>query len=260
MAIGDTSKFSTKNELLKKTISIFGTLDLHSHIRIKPLIKYFKETNKDKTLNILEIGCGSGINGFEIHKYNNNIQYCGFDLNINAINEAKLIAHEMNCANKIKFYCEDAVKFKFNLKMKFDIILLMDFLEHINDPDAFLKSITHLFDEKTVIITSVPTYNYKKVFGEEFHKNIGHLKDGYNIIELSKLFEKIDYEIEQYSFNTGYFSSIGCFFYYRYSPKNRYVNFLKRLLLYPFKYIDIYNSQKVSCSLFAVLTSRDNNI
>lgn len=259
MTIVDFNKYIYKNRI-KRVITSICTRDLHSHLRIKPLISFFNEEFKENKTNILEIGCGNGINAFEIYKNNNKIEYVGFDLNLDSINDARKIAKKMGCDGKINFYCEDATKLEFNLEEKFDVILLIDFLEHIKHPEIFLKNINHLITEKTIIIVSVPTYKYKKIFGTEFHEKIGHVKDGYSIYELFDLFEKIDLKNKYYSYNTGYFSNIGCFFYYRYFPKNQYINFIKIVLLNPFRFLDFYNSNNVSCTIFAVFSRGNKNI
>ena len=55
MPIGDSFKYLQKGPLRYLTTFI-GTPDIHSHIRIKPLIKYFKENFKKSNVRIVEVG------------------------------------------------------------------------------------------------------------------------------------------------------------------------------------------------------------
>lgn len=258
MPIGDSFKYLQKGPLRYLTTFI-GTPDIHSHIRIKPLIKYFKENFKKSNVRIVEVGCGNGINAFELLKENERIEYYGFDLDEDSIRTAKDLSNILGYG-KLNFFLKDVQNASFEeLNGKIDIILLMDVLEHLEKPEELLRGIGHLLDEETRIIVSVPTPRYKEVFGEQFHESIGHLRDGFTLSELEGLMKKVNYKIEYYSYNTGYPSSIGCFAYYRFFPSNRYLNLLKVLLLYPFRFLDIYNSEKISCSIFAVCRRNNNS-
>lgn len=94
----------------------------------------------------------------------------------------------------------------------------------------------------------MPTPNYPKVFGEKFHKSIGHLIDGYRKSELDILFEMIKFKNIYFEYNTGLIGNIGAYFYYHSIDK---VKILLYFLTLPFRVVDI-NSSKISSSLFAV--------
>ena len=94
----------------------------------------------------------------------------------------------------------------------------------------------------------MPTPNYPKVFGEKFHKLIGHLIDGYKKSELDDLFAKVNYENIYFEYNTGLIGNIGAYIYYHGIDK---VKILLYFLTLPFRIVDI-NSSKISSSLFAV--------
>jgi SAM-dependent methyltransferase len=251
MVVGNYYSYKIKNPLMRKFYSFIGA-DLHSHIRIKPLINYFKEL-KQVDIKILEIGCGNGINAFEVLKYQKKIEYWGFDLNCESITNARDVSAFLGCQEQTHFYCEDATDTEFELDEKFDFVFLMDFLEHIQRPDEFLKKISHLMKTSTVFIVSVPTNNYKKIFGEEFHNNVGHVKNGYTLEEINALFQGIGFKITDFSYNTGLLSRMGCFLYYRVNIENKYLNAIKDIILAPFRFLDFYNSEKVSCSIFIML-------
>ena len=259
MPIGDYYFINHKKSYIKKLVKLLGTLDLHTHIRLNPLLKIFinyinEASVQQKSINILEIGCGNGINAFEIvkiaKKYNKKINYIGTDLNCSAINIAEKIASNHGL-NSYSFYIDDGISF---VERNIDIILFIDVIEHIENTSKLLELSYKCLKEDGIFIVSVPTRLYSKIFGRDFCKKIGHIIDGYSIEELDELFRNsIDCIRMIYEYNTGIFSKIGCYLYYnKLNFNNKYFNFLVHFILYPFKFTDFYNNSKISCSLFAV--------
>lgn len=252
-------RVESKNKIMRFISTIFGILDLHTQMRTEPLMKYIVKMNSDfLEKNIVEIGCGGGSNCFEVFFNSKPKNIVGFDLNNKSIAAATQVAYELGVSDKVKFYSEDITLYDFSSIGNIDCLLLIDFLEHINDPGLFLEHVARNLNIDSTIIISVPTYNYKKVFGEQFHINVGHVKDGYNIIEIEELFKAIGYKVESHSYNTGLVGLIGCFINYRIIFGNKYLNVLKQLLLYPFSALDFINNKYVSSSLFVVLKNDKN--
>ena len=109
-----------------------------------------------------------------------------------------------------------------------------------------------------IYIISVPTHRYHKVFGEEFHKNVGHVVEGYSLEELEKLFYRISGEGEKrfskISYNTGLLGNIGANLYYK-KGKDLPL-FVREIISKPFTFFDI-NNKNFSSSLFAVFGEKD---
>lgn len=263
MAIGDCYSVISKINICKVIHKVLGTVDLHTHIRVRPVIsffeKYFSDFSSNTKIRILELGCGCGINGYEIYKIakkiNVDLYYIGVDLSAEAINEANCILHTFqNIKERFSFQQEDANIFLKKYKgPPFDIILLIDVIEHIEHPEETLQLSKNILKQGGFILVSVPTPLYPKIFGKDFALKIGHLVDGYSLSQLDELFKGIDCQMVTYNYNTGIFSNIGCWLYYnKLNFNNKYLNFFKSLILYPFKFLDLYNNYKISCSLFAV--------
>jgi len=264
MPIGDIYAKLSEKKINKFIIKFLGIQDLHSHIRLKPLLKFFEIyfiSSRQSTFNVLEIGCGGGINGFEIGKIGpklgKQINYLGVDLSEEAINTAKRIAKVFNADNKVNFsfYFADAKDFLDNLSSyKPDIVLFIDVLEHLENPEEIIKLTNEKMNNNGIFLVSVPTPIYPKIFGRKFHGKIGHLVDGYDIYQLDSLFRKINYRNLTYNYNTGIFSNIGCWLYYNIigEVKNKYAFCVKNIILYPFKFLDIFNGPTISSSLFAI--------
>ncbi|EKD24798.1 MAG: hypothetical protein ACD_80C00151G0013 [uncultured bacterium (gcode 4)] len=245
--------YKIHNYLVKK----IWVMDLHTHYRIWAVSDYFKKENiKDKYINILEIWCWMWNNLIEIHKIDTNISAVWYDMDLESINYWKKVIKYNNIKN-IHLHNENAVNLKVSWEKAYDYILLIDFLEHIEDDKGFIKSISHLFANNPKIVVSVPTHKYKKIFWESFHKDIWHVRDWYSINQLIPLFEPYGYTLEYKKYHSWLISQIWLYLSYRVHFKIRYLEFLKKLfLLLVFKKLDFINWPSKSCSLFCVFKKK----
>ena len=127
----------------------FKPLHKFNPTRIKYLkeniIDNFKLKNKSKPLSgikILDIGCGGGLLSEPMSKMGANVT--GIDASEKNIRIAKL--HSKRNKLKINYLCSSPEKLK--IKKKFDVILNMEIVEHVEDIDFFLKSCSKLLEKK----------------------------------------------------------------------------------------------------------------
>ena len=123
----------------------FKPLHKFNPIRIKyikeNIINDFKLKNKLKPLekiNILDIGCGGGLLSEPMQRLGANVT--GIDASIKNIKIAKL--HAKKNRLKINYLCSSPEKLKIN--KKFDVILNMEIVEHVEDIQFFLESCSKL--------------------------------------------------------------------------------------------------------------------
>tara|TARA_Y100001936_G_C16043229_1_gene652977 strand:- start:1000 stop:1722 length:723 start_codon:yes stop_codon:yes gene_type:complete len=123
----------------------FKPLHKFNPIRIRyikdNIIKNFKLKNKDKPLtgvNILDIGCGGGLLSEPMSRMGANVT--GIDASDKNIKIAKLHAKKNNL--KINYLHTSPEKLKEN--KKFDVILNMEIVEHVENIDFFLNSSSKL--------------------------------------------------------------------------------------------------------------------
>ncbi len=105
------------------------------------VIHNFKLKNKSKPLsgiNILDIGCGGGLLSEPMSRMGANVT--GIDASDKNIKIAKL--HSKKNKLKINYLCSSPEKLR--VKKKFDVILNMEIVEHVEDIDFFLKSCSKL--------------------------------------------------------------------------------------------------------------------
>ena len=69
----------------------------------------------------------------------------------------------------------------------FDWLLLIDVLEHLETPGQLLEKLDANVKEGGLVLISVPTPCYPRVFGEAFHREVGHVVDGYRLAALDRL-------------------------------------------------------------------------
>ncbi|WP_435151211.1 bifunctional 2-polyprenyl-6-hydroxyphenol methylase/3-demethylubiquinol 3-O-methyltransferase UbiG [Candidatus Pelagibacter bacterium nBUS_44] len=105
------------------------------------IISNFKLKIKEKPLdkiNILDIGCGGGLLSEPMTRLGANVT--GIDASSKNINIAKL--HAKKNKLKINYICSPPEKLK--IKKKFDVILNMEIVEHVEDINFFINSCSKL--------------------------------------------------------------------------------------------------------------------
>ena len=118
----------------------FKPLHKFNPIRIKyikdNIIQHFNIKSKKiplKNINILDIGCGGGLISVPMKKLGANV--VGIDASLKNINIAKTHSKKNNL--KIKYICSSPEKLKIN--KKFDVLLMLEIVEHVDDINLFVK-------------------------------------------------------------------------------------------------------------------------
>ena len=115
------------------------------------IVESFKLENKEKPLEnikILDIGCGGGLLSEPFKRLGAEI--VGIDASTKNINVAKLHAKKNNL--NIKYHCTSPENFKTDIK--FDVILNMEIIEHVEDVDFFLKSCAKLLRKNGIMFVA----------------------------------------------------------------------------------------------------------
>ena len=101
-----------------------------------------------KNVKILDIGCGGGLLSEPMCRLGANVT--GIDASKKNINVAKL--HSKKNKLKINYICTSPEKLK--IKNKFDVILNMEIVEHVNDVNFFLKSCSKLLKKDGIMFVA----------------------------------------------------------------------------------------------------------
>jgi 2-polyprenyl-6-hydroxyphenyl methylase/3-demethylubiquinone-9 3-methyltransferase len=133
----------------------FKPLHKFNPIRIKyikeNIINSFKLKGKKKPLdkiNILDIGCGGGLLSEPMTRLGANVT--GIDASSKNINIAKL--HAKKNKLKINYLCSSPEKLK--IQKKFDVILNMEIVEHVEDINFFINSCSKLLKKNGLMFVA----------------------------------------------------------------------------------------------------------
>ena len=133
----------------------FKPLHNFNPIRIKyikeNLIKDFNIKLSDKPLkniNLLDIGCGGGLLSEPMCRLGANV--VGIDASKKNIEVAKFHAKK----NRLKIDYKVASPEKLKTKIKFDVILNMEIVEHVEDIDFFIKESSKLLKKNGVMFVA----------------------------------------------------------------------------------------------------------
>ncbi len=172
----EIQKFSSMAEEWWDQDGKFKPLHKFNPIRIeyikKNIINKFNIKNKKKpflNLEILDIGCGGGLLTEPMHRLGGKLT--GIDASKKNINIAKIHAKKNNL--KINYFCCSPEKL--NSKKKYDIILNMEVVEHVNDLNLFIKSSTRLLKKNGIMFVATINKTLKSylfaIIGAEYILN-----------------------------------------------------------------------------------------
>ena len=125
------------------------------------ILSSLKIKNKKKPLqniNILDIGCGGGLLSEPMCRLGANV--VGIDASEKNINVARFHAKKNNL--NIKYFCASPETLK--TKIKFDVVLNMEIIEHVENVDFFLKSCAKLLKKNGIMFIATLNKTLKSYF------------------------------------------------------------------------------------------------
>ena len=141
----------------------FKPLHNFNPIRIKyiksSILSHFNKRNSDFPLKGIEIiGCGGGLLSEPMHRLGAKVT--GIDASKKNIAIAKIHAKKNNL--KIKYINSSPEKLK--IKKKFDVILNMEIIEHVDDIDLFIKKSSELLKKNGLMFIATLNKTLKSYF------------------------------------------------------------------------------------------------
>ncbi len=185
----------------------FGIEDFHSHIRWEAVREWI-DTESDLTL---EVGCNVGVLTIEVARMiKGTLVASEFDDELLAVARAAI---EANGVENVELSQADLREL--GEAPRFHQALLIDVLEHIDDDDLALQQLAAALIPGGTLIVSVPTPKYPIVFGRPFHEAIGHVRDGYWLVDLTAKLDAAGFSVQQHRYYTGPRASWACSRFYR---------------------------------------------
>jgi len=132
---------------------------------------------------IAEIGCGNGLlqKNIEDH-YQRSV--VGFDLNE--------IALRKNVSRISPLYCYDIFEKRPEFRARFDLLILFDVLEHIEDESRFLQCVKYYLAESGTLLVNVPAIQW---LFSDYDRAAGHVRR-YSLNQLTRVAQQNGYDIQ----------------------------------------------------------------
>jgi SAM-dependent methyltransferase len=149
---------------------------------------------------VLDLGCGLGFISFYVAEKVHSV--VGIDYNKVDIAKAQSLFQR----NNLEYKCEDALSYLQNKAETFDILLLSHILEHIEEPEKFLKTVKDFFQ---YIFIELPDFD--KTLNNVYRKNLNMpliYSDADHVVEfdreeLKALFQRCHLTILQSEYRFG---------------------------------------------------------
>ncbi len=161
----EINKFSKLAEEWWDPNGKFKPLHNFNPVRLKyikdSILKKYKNNDKKrplKNIRILDIGCGGGLLCEPLSKLG--AEVVGIDASEKNIKIAKLHSRENNL--KINYFCASPENFK--IKGKFDVILNMEIVEHVENVNFFLNQSTKFLKKKGLMFVATLNKTLKSFF------------------------------------------------------------------------------------------------
>lgn len=200
--------FYLSDEYIKKNPTLHEEDSPWKVEKILPLVDIFLEKNTKKEINILDVGGGAGLILKAVADY---IRKKGIRVNKFALDlsPGMLKSQKKNNPDLKKALNEDIKKTTFKEK-EIDLVLMIDILEHVPDPEEALKELKRI---SAFVVFKVPlednlllkSWNLVKR-GEPRRRNIqtiGHI-NVYNFSKLRKHIERNAGNIEKHYFTNSF--------------------------------------------------------
>ncbi|MGB8579510.1 MAG: methyltransferase domain-containing protein [Candidatus Sulfotelmatobacter sp.] len=136
---------------------------------------------------VAEIGCGNGLLQRDIEDHYG-ISVAGFELNE--------IALQKNVSRRSPLYCYNIHQRNREFRAHFDLLLLFDVLEHIDDESEFLRSVKFHLAEAGTLLVNVPAHQF---FFSDYDRAAGHVRR-YSVNQLTTIAERSGLKIRAYTY------------------------------------------------------------
>lgn len=155
-----------------------------THMLTMLLDKFVSEQNGE--LNILEVGCGTGATLQALKPWGT---INGVDIEQQAVNYCKSKGFE-------NVECKDIFDLDSHYSNKYDVVVCLDVLEHIQNDVGAMKKIRGVLKNSGVAIISVPAHKF--LWSE--HDEALHHKRRYHTTELLQKLKDANFEILKYTY------------------------------------------------------------
>jgi 2-polyprenyl-3-methyl-5-hydroxy-6-metoxy-1,4-benzoquinol methylase len=195
--------------LTKMYLWIFGIPEIGFQIRSQYFKKIITAVISGKNVErVLDAGSGIGTYSFWLGKKFKNTIIDGWEIDKRKLNFSKRLAEELSIKN-VNFLYGNITKSSSKNNSKYDLIVNIDVLEHIDDYRKVLKNFYSLLKPGGYLYVHVPQVNQKRIFKqlENWHHK-GHEREGFNLESLKKDFKQIGFKTIEARETFGFFGKL----------------------------------------------------
>ncbi|RYD84832.1 MAG: class I SAM-dependent methyltransferase [Verrucomicrobiaceae bacterium] len=136
---------------------------------------------------VAEVGCGTGLIQRQMEDAFG-ITVDGFDLNVQALRQ--------NVSRASRVCCYNIFDRRLELQGRYDVILLCDVLEHIDDTTSFLDAVAFHLKEKGRLLVNVPA---DQSLYSSYDRAVGHIRR-YSIAELRDVLAEARFQSNNWTY------------------------------------------------------------
>jgi 2-polyprenyl-3-methyl-5-hydroxy-6-metoxy-1,4-benzoquinol methylase len=182
-------RYDLKNKrLVKLFLRLFGLPHFGARLRAYHLSNLLKKLPKHQL--ILDAGSGIGLNSFLLSRYGHKI--VGIDTDAQKIKLANIMKSKTHNAS-VTFRPMDMTRMQFSNK-RFNSVLCFEVLEHIKNDHKAISELSRVIKPNGTLLLSTPA---KGVISKINKKAKHHVREGYDISELTDLLTKNSFSVQQ---------------------------------------------------------------
>jgi SAM-dependent methyltransferase len=140
-----------------------------------------------KSRSIAEVGCGNGLLQRDVEDYYG-IPVAGFELNG--------IALQKNVSRLSPLYCYNIHQRNPEFRHHFDLLMLFDVLEHIDDENGFLQAVKFHLAQSGSLLINVPAHQF---FYSDYDRAAGHIRR-YSASQLEGVAKRNGFKVHAFTY------------------------------------------------------------
>jgi SAM-dependent methyltransferase len=181
------------------------------HIR-KEIRKWSRKVGND--LNVLDAGSGFGQYVYFLSSLNKSWNITGVDVKTEQIEDCNQFFTKINRQDKVKFEFADLTKL--DEENKYDLVVSVDVMEHIEDDEGVFRNLHKAMNSGSMLIISTPSdQGGSDAHHHEAEHEDGvtgfideHVRDGYNLQEIIQKLRKAGFKEVNAKYTYGWQGSI----------------------------------------------------
>jgi 2-polyprenyl-3-methyl-5-hydroxy-6-metoxy-1,4-benzoquinol methylase len=177
--------------LLKAYVYLFGVPDVGFQLRaryVRQIVKHLEYSS------VMDAGCGIGLNALYLAGKCPSASVNACDLTPGLVRAAGLLRDSLKIKNLNVF---EADLTRISDIAKYDLIICMDVIEHIQDDSLVLINISRALKAGGLLLLSTNHKRHikRRLKGLDYSGGATHVRDGYNESELNTLFHNSGFEV-----------------------------------------------------------------